>query len=124
MKRFFSFYFSPIGKNLSVEVMQTWSLVSICVLLGVVVRWGVSLNSYSGRKCVCVELNVTMRHHSENYNSPICYITAYFSVTSLDFFVNYRQEVALHFRLASTHWLEKSCVSFIVCVLLCCHPLM
>ncbi|XP_061593226.1 dolichyl pyrophosphate Man9GlcNAc2 alpha-1,3-glucosyltransferase [Cololabis saira] len=28
--------------------MQTWSLVSICVLLGVVVRWGVSLNSYSG----------------------------------------------------------------------------
>ncbi|XP_060890332.1 dolichyl pyrophosphate Man9GlcNAc2 alpha-1,3-glucosyltransferase [Labrus mixtus] len=28
--------------------MQTWSLVSICVLLGVVTRWGVSLNSYSG----------------------------------------------------------------------------
>ncbi|KAM6920897.1 dolichyl pyrophosphate Man9GlcNAc2 alpha-1,3-glucosyltransferase [Xenentodon cancila] len=28
--------------------MQTWSLVSICVLLGVVVRWGVSLSSYSG----------------------------------------------------------------------------
>nr|XP_019954035.1 PREDICTED: dolichyl pyrophosphate Man9GlcNAc2 alpha-1,3-glucosyltransferase [Paralichthys olivaceus] len=28
--------------------MQTWSLVSICVLLGVVVRWGVSLNPYSG----------------------------------------------------------------------------
>ncbi|XP_044055605.1 dolichyl pyrophosphate Man9GlcNAc2 alpha-1,3-glucosyltransferase isoform X2 [Siniperca chuatsi] len=28
--------------------MQTWSLVSICVLLSVVVRWGVSLNSYSG----------------------------------------------------------------------------
>ncbi|XP_041861219.1 dolichyl pyrophosphate Man9GlcNAc2 alpha-1,3-glucosyltransferase [Melanotaenia boesemani] len=28
--------------------MHTWSLVSICVLLGVVVRWGVSLNSYSG----------------------------------------------------------------------------
>ncbi|KAM9384074.1 dolichyl pyrophosphate Man9GlcNAc2 alpha-1,3-glucosyltransferase [Pholidichthys leucotaenia] len=28
--------------------MQTWSLVSICVLLGIVVRWGVSLNSYSG----------------------------------------------------------------------------
>ncbi|KAK2908123.1 dolichyl pyrophosphate Man9GlcNAc2 alpha-1,3-glucosyltransferase isoform X1 [Channa argus] len=28
--------------------MQTWSVVSICVLLGIVVRWGVSLNSYSG----------------------------------------------------------------------------
>uniref|UniRef100_A0A8C9ZKJ5 Alpha-1,3-glucosyltransferase n=1 Tax=Sander lucioperca TaxID=283035 RepID=A0A8C9ZKJ5_SANLU len=28
--------------------MQTWSLVSMCVLLGIVVRWGVSLNSYSG----------------------------------------------------------------------------
>ncbi|XP_029003391.1 dolichyl pyrophosphate Man9GlcNAc2 alpha-1,3-glucosyltransferase [Betta splendens] len=28
--------------------MQTWSLVSICVLLGVVIRWGVSFNSYSG----------------------------------------------------------------------------
>uniref|UniRef100_G3NV34 Alpha-1,3-glucosyltransferase n=1 Tax=Gasterosteus aculeatus aculeatus TaxID=481459 RepID=G3NV34_GASAC len=28
--------------------MQTWSLVSICVLLALVVRWGVSLNSYSG----------------------------------------------------------------------------
>lgn len=32
--------------------MQTWSLVSICVLLGVVVRWGVSLNSYSGMLCI------------------------------------------------------------------------
>ncbi|XP_027884523.1 dolichyl pyrophosphate Man9GlcNAc2 alpha-1,3-glucosyltransferase [Xiphophorus couchianus] len=28
--------------------MQTWSLVSISVLLAVLVRWGVSLNSYSG----------------------------------------------------------------------------
>lgn len=28
--------------------MQTWSLVAVCVLLGTVVRWGVSLNSYSG----------------------------------------------------------------------------
>uniref|UniRef100_A0A665ULK0 Alpha-1,3-glucosyltransferase n=1 Tax=Echeneis naucrates TaxID=173247 RepID=A0A665ULK0_ECHNA len=28
--------------------MPTWSLVSICVLLCIVVRWGVSLNSYSG----------------------------------------------------------------------------
>ncbi|KAK5869619.1 hypothetical protein PBY51_024322 [Eleginops maclovinus] len=28
--------------------MQTWSLVSLCVLLGLAVRWGVSLNSYSG----------------------------------------------------------------------------
>nr|XP_020458449.1 dolichyl pyrophosphate Man9GlcNAc2 alpha-1,3-glucosyltransferase [Monopterus albus] len=28
--------------------MQTWNLVSISVLLGVVVRWGVSLNPYSG----------------------------------------------------------------------------
>uniref|UniRef100_A0A8C2ZPD7 Alpha-1,3-glucosyltransferase n=1 Tax=Cyclopterus lumpus TaxID=8103 RepID=A0A8C2ZPD7_CYCLU len=28
--------------------MHTCSLVSICVLLGLVVRWGVSLNSYSG----------------------------------------------------------------------------
>ncbi|XP_072245198.1 dolichyl pyrophosphate Man9GlcNAc2 alpha-1,3-glucosyltransferase [Leuresthes tenuis] len=28
--------------------MQTWSLVTICILLGVVVRWGISLNSYSG----------------------------------------------------------------------------
>lgn len=29
--------------------MPNWSIVSLCVLLGVVVRWGVSLNSYSGR---------------------------------------------------------------------------
>ncbi|XP_072295016.1 dolichyl pyrophosphate Man9GlcNAc2 alpha-1,3-glucosyltransferase [Eucyclogobius newberryi] len=28
--------------------MQTWTLVTICVLLGVIVRWGVSLNPYSG----------------------------------------------------------------------------
>ncbi|XP_054458778.1 dolichyl pyrophosphate Man9GlcNAc2 alpha-1,3-glucosyltransferase isoform X2 [Anoplopoma fimbria] len=28
--------------------MQTWSLASVCVLLCLVVRWGVSLNSYSG----------------------------------------------------------------------------
>lgn len=38
--------------------MQTWSLVSICVLLGVVVRWSVSLNSYSGMKCVYLKINM------------------------------------------------------------------
>lgn len=43
--------------------MQTWSLVSICVLLGVVVRWSVSLNSYSGMKC----LNL-----ARNTRNPIC----------------------------------------------------
>lgn len=43
--------------------MQTWSLVSICVLLGVVVRWGVSLNSYSGTKCL---------NQTKNTRNPIC----------------------------------------------------
>lgn len=38
--------------------MQTWSLVSICVLLGAVVRWSVSLNSYSGMKCVYLKINI------------------------------------------------------------------
>ncbi|KAM4628711.1 dolichyl pyrophosphate Man9GlcNAc2 alpha-1,3-glucosyltransferase [Polymixia lowei] len=28
--------------------METWSLVSICILLGLTARWGVSLSSYSG----------------------------------------------------------------------------
>lgn len=37
--------------------MQTWSLASICVLLGIAVRWGVSLNSYSGMKCVYMSIN-------------------------------------------------------------------
>lgn len=32
--------------------MPNWSIVSLSLLLGVVVRWGVSLNSYSGRLCV------------------------------------------------------------------------
>ncbi|MED6282876.1 Glucosyltransferase-like protein [Characodon lateralis] len=36
------------GLVVPLTVMQTWSLVSISVLLAVVVRWGVSLNSYSG----------------------------------------------------------------------------
>lgn len=30
------------------HAMQTWCLVALCVLLGAVVRWGVSFNSYSG----------------------------------------------------------------------------
>ncbi|XP_028301150.1 dolichyl pyrophosphate Man9GlcNAc2 alpha-1,3-glucosyltransferase [Gouania willdenowi] len=33
---------------LEVRIMQMWSLVSICVLMGVLVRWSVSINSYSG----------------------------------------------------------------------------
>lgn len=33
-------------------MMPTWSIVSLSMLLCVVVRWGVSLNSYSGRLCV------------------------------------------------------------------------
>lgn len=38
--------------------MQAWSLVSICVLFGLVVRWGVSLNAYSGMKCVYLKMNM------------------------------------------------------------------
>lgn len=37
--------------------MQTWSLVSICVLLCIVVRWSVSLNSYSGMNCLNLTKN-------------------------------------------------------------------
>lgn len=57
--------------NLAVEIMQTWSLVSICVLLGVVVRWGVSLNSYSGMKCVYLKINM---------RNPVCCPTVRFKV--------------------------------------------
>ncbi|XP_013869737.1 dolichyl pyrophosphate Man9GlcNAc2 alpha-1,3-glucosyltransferase [Austrofundulus limnaeus] len=48
MSRFFAVCFCHKSSFPAVGVMQTWSLVSISVLLGVAVRWGVSLNSYSG----------------------------------------------------------------------------
>ncbi|XP_024135173.1 dolichyl pyrophosphate Man9GlcNAc2 alpha-1,3-glucosyltransferase [Oryzias melastigma] len=53
--------------------MQTWSLVSICVLLGVAVRWGVSLNSYSGAgKPPMFGDYEAQRHWQEvTYNLPI-----------------------------------------------------
>ncbi|XP_003974451.3 dolichyl pyrophosphate Man9GlcNAc2 alpha-1,3-glucosyltransferase [Takifugu rubripes] len=54
-------------------MMQTWSLVSICVLLGVVVRWGVSLNSYSGAgKPPMFGDYEAQRHWQEvTYNLPV-----------------------------------------------------
>ncbi|KAM7388131.1 hypothetical protein PAMP_024330 [Pampus punctatissimus] len=53
--------------------MQTWSLVSICVLLGVVVRWGVSLKSYSGEgKPPMFGDYEAQRHWQEvTYNLPL-----------------------------------------------------
>ncbi|KAE8293939.1 Dolichyl pyrophosphate Man9GlcNAc2 alpha-1,3-glucosyltransferase [Larimichthys crocea] len=53
--------------------MQTWSLVSVCVLLGVVVRWGVSLNSYSGAgKPPMYGDYEAQRHWQEvTYNLPV-----------------------------------------------------
>ncbi|CAK6978385.1 dolichyl pyrophosphate Man9GlcNAc2 alpha-1%2C3-glucosyltransferase [Scomber scombrus] len=53
--------------------MQTWSLVSICVLLGVVVRWGVSLSSYSGAgKHPMFGDYEAQRHWQEvTYNLPV-----------------------------------------------------
>ncbi|XP_042272698.1 dolichyl pyrophosphate Man9GlcNAc2 alpha-1,3-glucosyltransferase [Thunnus maccoyii] len=53
--------------------MQTWSLVSICVLLGVVVRWGVSLTSYSGAgKSPMFGDYEAQRHWQEvTYNLPL-----------------------------------------------------
>ncbi|KAL7396565.1 hypothetical protein ABVT39_007940 [Epinephelus coioides] len=53
--------------------MQTWSLVSISVLLGVVVRWGVSLNSYSGAgKPPMFGDYEAQRHWQEvTYNLPV-----------------------------------------------------
>ncbi|XP_035509151.1 dolichyl pyrophosphate Man9GlcNAc2 alpha-1,3-glucosyltransferase [Morone saxatilis] len=53
--------------------MQTWSLVSICVLLGVVVRWGVSLKSYCGAgKPPMFGDYEAQRHWQEvTYNLPV-----------------------------------------------------
>lgn len=53
--------------------MQTWCLVSISVLLGVVVRWGVSLNSYSGAgKYPMFGDYEAQRHWQEvTYNLPL-----------------------------------------------------
>nr|XP_061791260.1 dolichyl pyrophosphate Man9GlcNAc2 alpha-1,3-glucosyltransferase-like [Nerophis lumbriciformis] len=53
--------------------MQSWCLVSICVLLGVVVRWGVSLNSYSGAgKAPIFGDYEAQRHWQEiTYNLPV-----------------------------------------------------
>lgn len=52
--------------------MQTWSLVSLCVLLGLAVRWGVSLNSYSGRKCEVYRLHaapLSAQYYTADYLS-------------------------------------------------------
>uniref|UniRef100_A0A668AFW5 Alpha-1,3-glucosyltransferase n=1 Tax=Myripristis murdjan TaxID=586833 RepID=A0A668AFW5_9TELE len=53
--------------------METWSLVSICVLLCVTVRWGVSLNSYSGAgKPPMFGDYEAQRHWQEvTYNLPV-----------------------------------------------------
>ncbi|XP_030583494.1 dolichyl pyrophosphate Man9GlcNAc2 alpha-1,3-glucosyltransferase [Archocentrus centrarchus] len=53
--------------------MQTWSLVSICVLLGISARWGVSLNSYSGAgKPPMFGDYEAQRHWQEvTYNLPV-----------------------------------------------------
>uniref|UniRef100_A0A672J6I5 Alpha-1,3-glucosyltransferase n=1 Tax=Salarias fasciatus TaxID=181472 RepID=A0A672J6I5_SALFA len=53
--------------------MQTWCLVSISVLLGVAVRWGVSLNSYSGAgKPPMFGDYEAQRHWQEvTYNLPV-----------------------------------------------------
>uniref|UniRef100_A0A3P8SVM3 Alpha-1,3-glucosyltransferase n=1 Tax=Amphiprion percula TaxID=161767 RepID=A0A3P8SVM3_AMPPE len=62
--------------------MQTWSLVSICVLLGVVVRWGVSLNSYSAGKPPMFGDYEAQRHWQEvTYNLPL---QEYFNTTDND----------------------------------------
>lgn len=69
-----SFYFSTYREKTPFKVMQTWSLVSICVLLGVAVRWGVSLNSYSGRKRVhgsnCSKSRHTVFWGSTSWTAP------------------------------------------------------
>uniref|UniRef100_A0A3Q3FI77 Alpha-1,3-glucosyltransferase n=1 Tax=Labrus bergylta TaxID=56723 RepID=A0A3Q3FI77_9LABR len=62
--------------------MHTWSLVSICVLLGVVTRWGVSLNSYSAGKPPMFGDYEAQRHWQEvTYNLPP---QEYFNTTDND----------------------------------------
>ncbi|XP_068599933.1 dolichyl pyrophosphate Man9GlcNAc2 alpha-1,3-glucosyltransferase [Brachionichthys hirsutus] len=53
--------------------MQTWSLVSLCVLLAIVVRWSVSLNAYSGAgKAPIFGDYEAQRHWQEvTYNLPV-----------------------------------------------------
>uniref|UniRef100_A0A669BGL9 Alpha-1,3-glucosyltransferase n=1 Tax=Oreochromis niloticus TaxID=8128 RepID=A0A669BGL9_ORENI len=64
--------------------MQTWSLVSICVLLAIIARWGVSLNSYSGAgKPPMFGDYEAQRHWQEvTYNLPIQ--EWYFNTTNND----------------------------------------
>uniref|UniRef100_A0A3Q0RSG6 Alpha-1,3-glucosyltransferase n=1 Tax=Amphilophus citrinellus TaxID=61819 RepID=A0A3Q0RSG6_AMPCI len=62
--------------------MQTWSLVSICVLLGITARWGVSLNSYSAGKPPMFGDYEAQRHWQEvTYNLPV---QEYFNTTDND----------------------------------------
>ncbi|XP_034035439.1 dolichyl pyrophosphate Man9GlcNAc2 alpha-1,3-glucosyltransferase [Thalassophryne amazonica] len=73
----FSFFSSSSSVKstyfLHLENMQTWSLVTICILLGVIVRWGVSLNSYSGAgKPPMFGDYEAQRHWQEvTYNLPV-----------------------------------------------------
>uniref|UniRef100_A0A673Y9Z2 Alpha-1,3-glucosyltransferase n=1 Tax=Salmo trutta TaxID=8032 RepID=A0A673Y9Z2_SALTR len=60
--------------------MENWSLVSLCVLLGLTARWAVPLNSYSPRKWTrdgkppMFGAYETQRHWQEvTYNLPVYY---------------------------------------------------
>lgn len=66
--------------------METWSLVSLCMLLGVVTRWGVSLNSYSGAgKPPMFGDYEAQRHWQEvTYNLPVQ--QWYFNTTDNDLY--------------------------------------
>lgn len=95
--------------------MQTWSFVSICVLLGVVVRWGVSLNSYSGMKCVYLKINM---------RNPVLFPAVHFRVP---IYLSLKTILAglLHTLLTFSLWIHMSSPVYFacVCVPLHCHSL-
>lgn len=64
--------------------MQTWSLVSVCVLLGVVVRWGISLNSYSGAGKPPLFGDYEAQRHWQEVTSNIPLQEWYFNTTDND----------------------------------------
>lgn len=87
--------------------MQTWSLVSICVLIGVLVRWGVSLNSYSGRMCVITCDTIQKNTFSTDFT------TERNSFCSLNFHLTFNIRSSLSVIDAVDHWadLQLKCLS-------------
>ncbi|KAM9848547.1 dolichyl pyrophosphate Man9GlcNAc2 alpha-1,3-glucosyltransferase [Aulostomus maculatus] len=95
--------------------MQTWSLVSISVLLGVVVRWGVSLNSYSGAGKPPMFGDYEAQRHWQEVTHSLPVQEWYFNTTDNDLnywgldyppLTAYHSLICAHMQIINPEWVE------------------